>query len=1158
MSPLAQAAQAKAAAAQLAQQQSAEAAYQAQLPGYEQTLANDLNTGNYAGAWQFATTHGDNANISQAQRSANNAANIYAKSYDPLTAIMETSAGLKSLDPNKQWSQQDVTNFYNAANPYWHQDAQVSNGQIANSGLGENPYRNTTGKGTEWGTNANLTQDAATNYKMAPGSAPDLARFAGQSATDPSFLQKYGAPIAAIALACVAPEAIGALAPMLGGGVLGGAAAGALVGAGSSAAIDEISGQPLTLKSAGIGAAGGALGGSGLLSSLNSGVGNVVSDAAGNVVSEGAADTIGNIAGDAVAGAAKGAIMGSLTGKARNAGIGALVGGVGSGIASGVGELGDAAGANNTLTSAVGKAAGTAGTNELTGKTTNGAGLAENAALGVAGSAALGAITGDGNATEGSGVAGQQSNTTPEGNTMSDNSDGLSYLDASGNDISETMYDEQNGINPLGTPSFTPAEVQDPNGPNGPGGSSDSSGSSGSSGQIPGLSSLLKTLGLGGTNLSTVGGLAGLAALIGKATGQTNSTSTQFNPPPLFGSTLGNTGAPGSVSASNPYHGPPQTQQVSPNVNYATYGETGHTPSQSFFQPQGGYSNNGMVAGTQTAGSPVNTSAGAPNGLVGNGSLPPGLLQTMQALNTQGNTPATSQPSMYRQPPMQQPGYGGGWGQQPYGPGNGLQPGAGMQAGPWLNNPGNNGGVTLPASGINSWQVQHHASGGYISNVTDDDNHYASGGQTSASQTSNTGQTSASQTSGTGPGYQPLPAYTGTSVAHGISVTPNIQPLAKWQLHQGYAQGGVAGSADGQPDQSQTTQLNGQLTNSSLNGTHSQPLGGGSQTGLGPMEGLAGLFSGSPGNATYSSGPLSGGPLSGLGGYLQHQSGAPMQSQAGLAGLFGGAGRMGGWGAPAGSQIQGDPLPLDPVSGGGNVPAPTASPSQVSQQVQQSPNTTNPNPMPVQSTANSAPQSSQSSMASSTTPALQQVNPQQSIPNLQSSVPRPAQPGTTAPSVRQSFTMPSVRMGNQQQPNGDGTRPWQTPASGWNQQHGGSRFADGGHMQEVHEQGALGSMIPDMSNPPDHMGNSRPHYTGNMTQSSGRADDINAKLANNEYIIDAETTALAGDGNPDEGARRFDKLREEIRKHKGKKLAKGKISPNAKPRLSAYNPEVVR
>lgn len=63
----------------------------------------------------------------------------------------------------------------------------------------------------------------------------------------------------------------------------------------------------------------------------------------------------------------------------------------------------------------------------------------------------------------------------------------------------------------------------------------------------------------------------------------------------------------------------------------------------------------------------------------------------------------------------------------------------------------------------------------------------------------------------------------------------------------------------------------------------------------------------------------------------------------------------------------------------------------------------------------------------------------------------------------------------------------------------------------------------------------------------GRSDEIPAMLSDGEYVIDAETVALLGNGSPKAGAKRLDDLRVKIRKHKGKKLAKGKFSPNAKP-----------
>jgi hypothetical protein len=67
---------------------------------------------------------------------------------------------------------------------------------------------------------------------------------------------------------------------------------------------------------------------------------------------------------------------------------------------------------------------------------------------------------------------------------------------------------------------------------------------------------------------------------------------------------------------------------------------------------------------------------------------------------------------------------------------------------------------------------------------------------------------------------------------------------------------------------------------------------------------------------------------------------------------------------------------------------------------------------------------------------------------------------------------------------------------------------------------------------------------------SGRADTIDAKLSDGEYVIDAETVAMLGDGSNKEGAKRLDAMRSNIRSHKGKALAKGKFSPNAKSPLS--------
>jgi hypothetical protein len=67
---------------------------------------------------------------------------------------------------------------------------------------------------------------------------------------------------------------------------------------------------------------------------------------------------------------------------------------------------------------------------------------------------------------------------------------------------------------------------------------------------------------------------------------------------------------------------------------------------------------------------------------------------------------------------------------------------------------------------------------------------------------------------------------------------------------------------------------------------------------------------------------------------------------------------------------------------------------------------------------------------------------------------------------------------------------------------------------------------------------------------SGRADTIDARLSDGEYVMDAETVALLGDGSNQEGAKRLDEMRRNLRAQKGKVLAKGKFSPNAKSPLA--------
>lgn len=62
----------------------------------------------------------------------------------------------------------------------------------------------------------------------------------------------------------------------------------------------------------------------------------------------------------------------------------------------------------------------------------------------------------------------------------------------------------------------------------------------------------------------------------------------------------------------------------------------------------------------------------------------------------------------------------------------------------------------------------------------------------------------------------------------------------------------------------------------------------------------------------------------------------------------------------------------------------------------------------------------------------------------------------------------------------------------------------------------------------------------------GRDDAIPAKLSDGEYVMDAETVSMLGNGSNKAGADKLDQFRVNLRKHKGKQLTKGKMSNNAK------------
>lgn len=73
-----------------------------------------------------------------------------------------------------------------------------------------------------------------------------------------------------------------------------------------------------------------------------------------------------------------------------------------------------------------------------------------------------------------------------------------------------------------------------------------------------------------------------------------------------------------------------------------------------------------------------------------------------------------------------------------------------------------------------------------------------------------------------------------------------------------------------------------------------------------------------------------------------------------------------------------------------------------------------------------------------------------------------------------------------------------------------------------------------------------PKFNGSVRgKGTGRSDEIPARLSDGEYVMDAETVSMLGDGSTEAGSRKLDELRAKLRSHKGKVLAKGKFSPNA-------------
>ena len=113
---------------------------------------------------------------------------------------------------------------------------------------------------------------------------------------------------------------------------------------------------------------------------------------------------------------------------------------------------------------------------------------------------------------------------------------------------------------------------------------------------------------------------------------------------------------------------------------------------------------------------------------------------------------------------------------------------------------------------------------------------------------------------------------------------------------------------------------------------------------------------------------------------------------------------------------------------------------------------------------------------------------------------------------------------------------------------GGQRLVSAGYTKDTN----TGTWMPPPPELGQGMGQAMGGYQGGgetrfvSGAGTGRSDDIPARLSDGEYVIDAETVALLGDGSGKSGAARLDEMRQNLRKHKAKNLSKGGFSHKAK------------
>ena len=176
----------------------------------------------------------------------------------------------------------------------------------------------------------------------------------------------------------------------------------------------------------------------------------------------------------------------------------------------------------------------------------------------------------------------------------------------------------------------------------------------------------------------------------------------------------------------------------------------------------------------------------------------------------------------------------------------------------------------------------------------------------------------------------------------------------------------------------------------------------------------------------------------------------------------------------------------------------------------------------------------------------------------------PRGPMPTPPQMPMPQGMPARGLSMPQGPSGAGLPPYPqqpgagVPAGGLTpqmamelvnyikqmQQNGGQprAFANGGYLRMMRG-GYPADLMMGMPMPHDY---ARGSYVSEDGQGDGRSDHVDAKLSPGEFVVDAESVSMLGNGSNEAGARKLEQMRSGIRRQKGKALAKGKFSPDAK------------